>query len=195
MDQITEELKSSRRDAELRIAKIVGDSRLRGLPHHVLVERGEVWEEIRQLMNLYDVDMIVIGTHGRGAIGKAVFGSVAEQVYRQAKCPVIIVGPHVAYRQIDADAFQRILFATDCSDVSLSQLPLVADLANAFGSFLRVVNVVNESTELMTRERNEVLRRKQEFLERALSHIRLVHEPEIVVEIGTVGDVILKMLT
>jgi len=48
MDQITEELKSSRRDAELRIAKIVGDSRLRGLPHHVLVERGEVWEEIRQ---------------------------------------------------------------------------------------------------------------------------------------------------
>jgi nucleotide-binding universal stress UspA family protein len=35
--------------------------------------------------------MIVIGTHGRGALGRAILGSVAQQVVRSAKQPVLTV--------------------------------------------------------------------------------------------------------
>ncbi len=39
----------------------------------------------------HDIDLIVMGTHGRGAIQQLLLGSVAEQVVRQASCPVLTV--------------------------------------------------------------------------------------------------------
>ena len=38
-----------------------------------------------------NVDLIVMGTHGRGALGHMVMGSVAERVVRRAPCPVLTV--------------------------------------------------------------------------------------------------------
>jgi nucleotide-binding universal stress UspA family protein len=39
----------------------------------------------------HDVDLIVIGTHGRGAVAHLLMGSVAERVVRTAPCPVLTV--------------------------------------------------------------------------------------------------------
>ena len=38
-----------------------------------------------------DIDLIVMGTHGRGFVAHAVLGSVAEKVVRTAPCPVLTV--------------------------------------------------------------------------------------------------------
>jgi nucleotide-binding universal stress UspA family protein len=40
------------------------------------------------------IDLIVLGTHGRGAIGHLLMGSVAERVVRTAPCPVLTVHSH-----------------------------------------------------------------------------------------------------
>jgi universal stress protein A len=40
------------------------------------------------------VDVIVVGTHGRGPVGRFLMGSVAEQVVRNAPCPVLVVRPN-----------------------------------------------------------------------------------------------------
>ena len=40
------------------------------------------------------VDVIVIGTHGRGAVSRFMMGSVAEKVVRTAPCPVLVVRPN-----------------------------------------------------------------------------------------------------
>jgi nucleotide-binding universal stress UspA family protein len=40
------------------------------------------------------VDIIVVGTHGRGPVGHFLMGSVAEQVVRNAPCPVLVVRPN-----------------------------------------------------------------------------------------------------
>jgi nucleotide-binding universal stress UspA family protein len=39
----------------------------------------------------HDIDVIVMGTHGRGALAHLVMGSVAERVVRMAPCPVLTV--------------------------------------------------------------------------------------------------------
>jgi universal stress protein A len=39
----------------------------------------------------HDIDLIVMGTHGRGALAHLVMGSVAERVVREAPCPVLTV--------------------------------------------------------------------------------------------------------
>jgi nucleotide-binding universal stress UspA family protein len=51
-------------------------------------------EEICRLAEEIGADMIVIGTHRRGAIARALLGSVAQRVVRAAKAPVLTVrGP------------------------------------------------------------------------------------------------------
>jgi len=37
------------------------------------------------------IDVIVLGRHGHGGMGKALFGSVAEKVVRKAECAVLVV--------------------------------------------------------------------------------------------------------
>jgi len=39
----------------------------------------------------HDIDLIVMGTHGRGAVAHLLMGSVAERVVRMAPCPVLTV--------------------------------------------------------------------------------------------------------
>jgi nucleotide-binding universal stress UspA family protein len=47
--------------------------------------------EIAKYAREIDVDLIVMGTHGRGAVAHLVLGSVAEIVVRTAPCPVLTV--------------------------------------------------------------------------------------------------------
>ena len=39
----------------------------------------------------HEVDLVIMGTHGRGAVGRLLMGSVAERVVRTAPCPVLTV--------------------------------------------------------------------------------------------------------
>jgi nucleotide-binding universal stress UspA family protein len=48
-------------------------------------------EEINATADELGVEMIVVGTHGRGAIGRAILGSVATDLIRTAKIPVLTV--------------------------------------------------------------------------------------------------------
>lgn len=50
-------------------------------------------QEIAQLAADLDADLVVIGTHGRRGISRALLGSVAETTVRYAPCPVLVVRP------------------------------------------------------------------------------------------------------
>jgi nucleotide-binding universal stress UspA family protein len=50
-----------------------------------------VWAAITDYARDTDVDLIVLGTHGRGAVAHLLIGSVAERVVRMAPCPVLTV--------------------------------------------------------------------------------------------------------
>ncbi len=55
------------------------------------VVRGVPFVEIIRTAKEKNVDMIVIGTHGRTGIDHMLFGSTAEKVVRKAPCPVLTV--------------------------------------------------------------------------------------------------------
>jgi nucleotide-binding universal stress UspA family protein len=52
---------------------------------------GSPADEIVKAAKEWAADLIVIGSHGRGGIQRALLGSVAERVMRNAVCPVLIV--------------------------------------------------------------------------------------------------------
>jgi nucleotide-binding universal stress UspA family protein len=59
-----------------------------GSVREVLVQ-GKPSAEIMRLASDLEVDMIVLGTHGKGMLDKAIFGSTTERVVRRAPCPVL----------------------------------------------------------------------------------------------------------
>ncbi|RMF87095.1 MAG: universal stress protein, partial [Nitrospinota bacterium] len=56
-----------------------------------LVYMGKAYEEIIETAKSHDVDLIVMGTHGRTGLAYVLLGSVAEKVVRLAPCPVLTV--------------------------------------------------------------------------------------------------------
>jgi nucleotide-binding universal stress UspA family protein/hemerythrin-like domain-containing protein len=66
---------------EVRSAIAIDEIVVKGKPQHDLVELAGTWRS----------DLIVMGTHGRHVIDRAVFGSTVEPVLRRAPCPVLTV--------------------------------------------------------------------------------------------------------
>ena len=55
---------------------------------------ANIAEAIVKYANANQIDLIVTGTHGRGAVKHFLVGSVAERVVRTAPCPVLTVRAH-----------------------------------------------------------------------------------------------------
>ncbi len=104
---------SQRREAENRIQEMLFLGRLRDVPHDVLIEEGALWPAIQKVIEKHDIDLVVVGTHGMGAVQKLVLGSGAEQIFRQCACPVLTVGPAVESGVPPQVVFKHILFATE----------------------------------------------------------------------------------
>jgi nucleotide-binding universal stress UspA family protein len=56
-----------------------------------IMREGVAWEEINSVADLVDADLVVIGTHGRRGISRALLGSVAENVVRTARRPIVTI--------------------------------------------------------------------------------------------------------
>jgi universal stress protein A len=74
----------------IRLAEL-GSERLKGIKYEVVTEIGDAATAIIATAAKKAMDVIVIGTHGRKALMRVLMGSVAEQVLREAPCPVIAV--------------------------------------------------------------------------------------------------------
>lgn len=54
---------------------------------------GRAVPTLLQMAVDYDADLIVVGTHGRRGVERAMLGSVAEELVRKASCPVLVARP------------------------------------------------------------------------------------------------------
>jgi nucleotide-binding universal stress UspA family protein len=59
------------------------------VPLDTVLREGEAWEEIVDVADEVDADLIVVGTHGRHGLARALLGSVAEHVVRTSHRPVL----------------------------------------------------------------------------------------------------------
>jgi universal stress protein A len=60
----------------------------------VLVQVGSAFEVITNIARDYEVDLIVLTTHGKTGLKHVFMGSTAERVVRHAPCPVLVVRKH-----------------------------------------------------------------------------------------------------
>lgn len=56
-----------------------------------VIRASNVAHAITEFATANPIDLIIVGTHGRGAVSRFLMGSVAERVVRSAPCPVLTV--------------------------------------------------------------------------------------------------------
>lgn len=117
---------------------------LAGITHEVSVGEGEVWPMVSEIVSEKKTDLIVIGTHGRTGVTRVLLGSVAEEIFRKAACPVLTVGPHVSKDTERRLEMKEILYATDFSPESLAALPFAVSLAQEHQARLTLLHVVGQ---------------------------------------------------
>ena len=78
--------------AKEELSKLAAQAREKGLAVREMVTQGKPSAEIVRVAREENVDMIVLGTHGKGMLDKALFGSTTDRVVRKAPCPVLTVG-------------------------------------------------------------------------------------------------------
>jgi nucleotide-binding universal stress UspA family protein len=135
-------------DPELAAARADLDAVLPRYPEarvHWTMEavRGDPAETVVRCAQSLGADLIVMTTHGRDAVGRAVFGSVADRVARAAAVPVLLARPAGAGTPAAAPAFRRIVMPLDGSERAEAALPVAADLARTLGIPIRLVRVVD----------------------------------------------------
>ena len=84
MDQRRQARESSAQDVVLR-------GRRAGVRVSFMVWEGEPGPSIVDAATSEQVDMVIVGSHGRGSVGRLLIGSVSEFVVRNAPCPVLVV--------------------------------------------------------------------------------------------------------
>jgi nucleotide-binding universal stress UspA family protein len=104
-----------------------------------MVRFGKPFLEIIQVAKEENVDLLVIGTHGRAGVDRVILGSVAERIVRKAGCPVMVI------RDRKYTGFKRIIVPIDFSDCSRKALEYAIATANSHNSKLTILHVYEES--------------------------------------------------
>jgi nucleotide-binding universal stress UspA family protein len=82
-----------RQDRELAAQRVVEAARARGVRATFLIWEGRPATALMEAAAAERVDLIVMGSHGRGRVGRLIYGSVSQAVARDAPCPVMVVRP------------------------------------------------------------------------------------------------------
>jgi nucleotide-binding universal stress UspA family protein len=159
-----------RREAEEGIASILISGKLRGVPHEILMEDGNVWPTLEKMIMDHEIDLVVAGTHGRGKIQKILIGSVAEEIFRKANTAVLTVGPAVrdgVKKEIELD---HILFATDFGPGAERAAAYAFSLAQEHNAHLTLLHVIESAAayteESVARQREISVARMKQLMPR-----------------------------
>jgi nucleotide-binding universal stress UspA family protein len=125
---VTDRIADRAADRDVSVVKAVHD----GIPV----------DEIEEYTADHDIDLVVMGTHGRRGANRLLIGSVAEEVVRSASCPVLTI--RADEKVAPGEAVRRILVPVDFSDVSNRAIQHAKELAMTYGARLDLLHVVEE---------------------------------------------------
>jgi nucleotide-binding universal stress UspA family protein len=141
---------------EEELQRFVKNHANNGIRPESVVEQGIAADAILALAEAQEVDLIVMGTHGRRGFDRRMVGSVTERVLRKASCPVLAVHrpsrdflslreqDPIRLREQDPIRLNRILFCTDFSENSRRALGHALSLTAEYNAELTLLHVLKD---------------------------------------------------
>ncbi len=114
----------------------------------VIIRGHAPYKDILDVSRSRNCDLIVMATHGRSSLSQFFLGgSIAEDVARFSKIPVLIVKiEHDEPAESYTGRLKEILFTTDFSEAADSALPFAVSFAQKFGSKLFALHVIDDDS-------------------------------------------------
>lgn len=189
-----EALEADRELADMEMQKL--ESQLAGVDHDTrVVPTMEVWAAIEQAIAKQQIDLIVLGTHGRTGAPKLLMGSIAEEIFRRSSVPVLTIGPNVGLNA-HGPRFQRILFATNFTAHSIAAASYAASLAHENESRLILLHVMRKRQSGDGAEESRFEMSVAEAIHQLYETVPKSAEqgiaPEVAVEFGEPGERIIE---
>jgi nucleotide-binding universal stress UspA family protein len=141
MDPMPVVEEDEREQARQAMLQFLSTTSLAGVEHEEILARGPIWAALDTVIQEHAIDLLILGTHGRGGLRKLVVGSVAEELFRLARCPVLTVGPGVSAEGASR-AVKTVLFATDFKPASLNALPYAIAIARKSNAKLMLLHLL-----------------------------------------------------
>jgi nucleotide-binding universal stress UspA family protein len=116
-------------------------SYVEGEHYHLFLLEGEVAQAILDFAHQKEIDLIVVGTHGRGGLDRVLMGSVAEQVFRHSPVPVLTLGPHL-HQIARAGTPKNILVPVDFTPASERAARYAVAMAREHDAKLTMLHVI-----------------------------------------------------
>jgi nucleotide-binding universal stress UspA family protein len=114
---------------------------LRTVKHKEIAFLGPASEAIQSAGESNDIDLLVLGSHGRRGLAKLTLGSVAEWAIRRLTYPVLVAGPTCeSLRPI-----RSIVLATDLTEQTLHSAQYASCMAQDHGARLTVMHVLPQA--------------------------------------------------
>lgn len=88
-------------------------------------------------------NLVVLGTSARRHGERLLLGSVAEEIFREIKCPVVVFGPKASFRKMRKAC--RFVFPTDLEPHSLAALSQLSNLRARFHADIAVIRAVADA--------------------------------------------------
>jgi len=110
-----------------------------------IVKVGELRSELLAIVDDEQIDLIVMGTHGRNAFNRFLLGSLTERMLRRVRVPIMTVShldPAKALHNAGPIPLGHILYATDLSDRAEAGLTFSIELARKTAARLTVLHVL-----------------------------------------------------
>jgi nucleotide-binding universal stress UspA family protein len=113
-----------------------------GKDYELLLNEGDVAGCVFDVARDKHIDLIVVGTHGRSGLSKALLGSVAETIFRHSEIPVLTVGPSA--RHLPPSGPKCLLVPVDFTPVSQHSVAYGCALARKYEAELVLMHVIAE---------------------------------------------------
>lgn len=118
-------------------------SRQQGKDYDLLMSEGDVADCIFASAREKHIDLIVLGTHGRKGLSKAILGSVAESIFRHSDIPVLTIGPQA--RHLAPSGPRRLLVPVDFTPASQHSARYACALAREHHADLLLIHVIEDA--------------------------------------------------
>ncbi len=107
------------------------------------IESANPSQSLVEYADDHDIDLVVMGTHGRRGVERLLIGSVTEEVVRAAPCPVLTIRSTTEVRP--DRTVRRILVPVDFSEASEDAIKHAKEIALTYGAEIDLIHVVEEA--------------------------------------------------
>ena len=90
-DEVRDQIAKEFHDERINLQLLADELRKKNIDATALLKQGPIAETILTLADKHNVEIIIVGSHGHGAVYDILVGSISAAIIKNAKCPVTIV--------------------------------------------------------------------------------------------------------